>query len=309
MAGQVDLSRTGLVVANTLSTYWAVHLAHAAGRPVLFYIHESTPPPVFFRGLLSPSAVRVAEESFRLADRVSFLTATTQRYYATLPGRANYCLNPGWIDLARLDAFRAAHPRAALRARLGLAPGQQLVINVGTVCERKGQHLFARAVDLLGKNAPERAASARFLMVGGRDTPYDRELQDFVAALGRPNLRIIPETGDVYPYFGAADLFVCSSYEESFPRVILEAMAFALPIVTTNVHGIPEIVRAGSEALLVPPGDSTALAAAMQRLLAAPEAGVALGLAARARVAADFDSRVVLPRHIALARSLAPATF
>jgi glycosyltransferase involved in cell wall biosynthesis len=301
----VDLRDAGLVVTNTLSSYWGVHLARQAGRPVLFYIHESTPPRIFFRSPRPVPALALVEEAFRLADRVSFLTATTQRYYAGLSDGSNYCLNPGWIDLADIDRFRAAHPRDELRPKLGLTPGRKLVINVGTVCERKGQHLFARAVDLLWRTAPDRAASAEFLMIGGRDTPYDRNLAEFIAGLSRPNLRIVPETGEVYPYYGAADLFVCSSYEESFPRVILEAMAFALPIVSTNVHGIPEIVRTGREAMLVPPGDSAALAAAIQGLLAAPETGRTLGDQSRARVAAEFDSRVVLPRHLALARSLA----
>ena len=305
LAGQIDLTAAGLVVANTLSCYWAVHLARLAGRPVLFYIHESTPPRMFFQGHLPASAVRVAEESFRLADRVSFLTASTRQYYAALSDGSNYCLHPGWIDLAAIDRFRAAFSRETLRVRLGLAPDQKLVVNIGTVCERKGQHLFARAVDLLTQRAPELAASTVFLMVGGRDTPYDREMQDFLATLGHPNLRIIPGTGEVYPYFGAADLFVCSSYEESFPRVILEAMAFSLPILSTAVHGIPEIVRPETEAVLVPAGDSAAMAAGLQRLLEAPEAGVMLGRQARARVTAQFDSRLVLPRHLALAHSLA----
>jgi glycosyltransferase involved in cell wall biosynthesis len=213
-------------------------------------------------------------------------------------------VHPGWIGLAQIDAFRAANPRDALRARLGIASGRQLVINVGTVCERKGQHLFARAVAQLWRMAPALAASVDFLMVGGRDTPYDRELADFLRVLDRPNLRVVRETGDVYPYYGAADLFVCSSYEESFPRVLLEAMAFELPIASTAVHGIPEIVRADREAVLVPAGDSAALADAMQRLLAAPDTGRTLAAQARARVRAEFDSRVLLPRHAALARSI-----
>ncbi len=52
LASQVKLADAGLVVANTLSAWWGVHLAHAAGRPTLFYIHESTSPNGFFRGLL-----------------------------------------------------------------------------------------------------------------------------------------------------------------------------------------------------------------------------------------------------------------
>ena len=299
----LDLSAAGLVVANTLSCWWGIHLARQAGRRTLFYIHESTPPHAFYRVALPAAALPVVEESFRLASRVSFLTATTRRYYDDLSDGSNYCLNPGWIDLARIDAFRAAQPREARRSRLGLAAGRKLVINVGTVCERKGQHLFARAVAQLWRMDPALAASADFLMIGGRDTPYDRDLVDFLRVLDRPNLRIVPETSEVYPYYGAADLFVCSSYEESFPRVVLEAMAFALPILGSAVHGIPEIARDGREALLVPPGDSAALAAGLARLLAAPETGTALGQAARVRVA-EFDSRTLLVRHADLARTL-----
>ena len=84
-------------------------------------------------------------------------------------------------------------------------------------------------------------------------------------------------------------------------------MAFAVPIVSTRVHGIPEMVRADRDAVLVPPGDSAALAEGMQRLLASPETGRALAQQARARVATEFDSQVVLPRHLALMRSLAQA--
>lgn len=301
---QVDLRGARLAVINTLQAYWGVHLAHAAGRAALFYIHESSPPRAFFRDQMPAGALPVVEESFRLARRVSFLTATTRHYYDDLSDGSNYCLNPGWIDLATIDAFRAAHPRELLRTRLGLSPERRLVINVGTLCERKGQHLFARAVDLLWRTAPALAASADFLMIGGRDTPYDRALANFLAGVGRPNLWIVPETGEVYPYYGAADLFVCSSYEESFPRVVLEAMAFELPMICSGVHGIPEIARADRETLLVPPGDSAALAAALQHLLSSLETGRTLAQRARKRVAGEFDSRVLLPRHAALLPTL-----
>jgi glycosyltransferase involved in cell wall biosynthesis len=306
LGASVDLTTASLVVANTLSCWWGVHLARAAGKPVLLYIHESTPPHAFYRVTLPAAALPVVEESFRLADRVSFLTPATRCYYADLSDGSNYCLNPGWIDLTRIDAFRAANPRDAMRAKLGMSSDRRLVINVGTVCERKGQHVFVRAVAQLWRMAPEIAATADFLMIGGRDTPYDRDLADFLRTLNRPNLRIVPEIGDVYPYYGAADLFVCSSYEESFPRVVLEAMAFSLPILSTAVHGIPEIVRPDREAVLVPPGDSAALADGLHRLLTSPETGRTLATAARSRVVVEYDSRVLLPRHAALAKSLCP---
>lgn len=303
----LDWNATDLVVANTLSAHWGVHLAHRANRPSLFYIHESTTPDVFYHGHLPPALLPLVKQSFVLATHVSFLTDSTRRYYRPLLTRPNHSLNPGWIDLGQLNHFRAVQSRAALRARLSLSDHTRLVINVGTVCDRKGQHLFARAVDLLWRANPNLAASAQFLIVGGRHTAFDRHVADILAQLHRDNLRVVGETATPYEFYGAADLFVCSSYEESFPRVVLEAMGFALPIVSTDVHGIPEMARTDREAVLVPSGDPAALARAMAAALSDPSRAAALGTAAAQRVAAEFDSAHLLPRHAALATRIAAA--
>jgi glycosyltransferase involved in cell wall biosynthesis len=266
----------------------------------LFYIHESTTPDCFYLGHCSSALLPIVKATFAIASHVSFLTESTRRYYRPLLKRSNHSLNPGWIDLEKLDRHRAATTREALRARLHLAPHTRLVVNPGTVCERKGQHIFARAVDLLWRTHPDLAAHADFLMIGARDTRFDREMDDLLGTLNRPNLRLVPETPSPYDYYGAADVYVCSSYEESFPRVVLEAMGFSLPILSTHVHGIPEMVRADQEAVLVPPGDSAALAAGLARLLGDPEAGATLGARARARVG-DFAAATLLPRHATLA--------
>jgi glycosyltransferase involved in cell wall biosynthesis len=114
----------------------------------------------------------------------------------------------------------------------------------------------------------------------------------------------VPETPAPYDYYGAADLYVCSSYEESFPRVVLEAMGFGLPILGTRVHGIPEMARDGREAMLVPSGDSAALAAGLARLLGDPAHGATLAANARARIE-EFSAANLLPRHTALAARVA----
>jgi len=305
LAAPLGLAGVKLVVANTVASFWAVLAAHAAGRPSLLYIHESTPPEAFFPLRLGAAVLLPVREAFAAATRVSFLTEATRRYYDDLAVRPNYCINPGWIDLRAIDAFRAAHPRAELRTELGVNRGDVLVVNIGSVCERKGQTIFARAVDLLGRLDPALAARARFLMIGGRDTSYDHDLAEFLRELGHPNLQVRPETSDVYDWYGAADLFVCTSYEESFPRVILEAMGFALPIVSTDVHGIPEMVRDGQEAALIRPGDTHALATAMCRMLLDPALAGEFSARARQRVESAFALEHVLPRHGALACALA----
>ena len=305
LARSVNLNAAGLVVANTLSAYWGVHVARLGGKPSLFYLHESTTPDCFYYGYMAPATLPVVKETFALASHVSFLTDATRRYYAPQLNRLNHSVNPGWIDLTRIDQFRAKHSRTSLRERLGFKSSARLVVNVGTVCNRKGQHIFARAVDLLWRRHPDLAGQCEFLMVGARDSAYDRAVASVVEQLNRSNLRLVGETATAHNYFGAADLFVCSSYEESFPRVLLEAMAFSVPIVSTNVHGVPEMARLDQEAVLVPPGDSSALADAMARLLSDEALALALARRGRERVVALYDSERLLPRHIDLARAIA----
>jgi glycosyltransferase involved in cell wall biosynthesis len=297
---EVDFTACDLVVANTLTSYWAVHAASAAHRPSLFYIHESTTPAAFFPGR-NPAALPGIEQALAAATRVSFLTAATRRYYSAFSDGANYRITPGWIDLRALDALRTSRSRDELRRRLGLAPDERLVVNLGTVCDRKGQILFARSVDLLCRLHPP-AERVRFLMIGGRNTDYDRDLAAQLVTLNRPNLSVVPESEDAAAFYGAADVFVCSSFEESFPRVILEAMAFSLPIVSSAVHGVPDIVRHDEEAVLVPPGDTWALAEAMGQLLSQPAWATQLGQRARRRLEQTFTTDRLLPLHLALAR-------
>ncbi len=295
LAGEFIWSQIDLVVVNTLSAFWGVLLAHLAGCPSLLYIHESNRPAVFFQRT-TPALLPAAHEALRRATAVSFNTPATQAYYTGLGSGKNFHLNPAWIDLAALDAFRAAQPRAVLRARLGLRPDELLVANIGTVCERKGQHDFLRAIEWLARQDSALAARCRFVMVGGRDTPYDRELLKDLAALDRPNVQVIAETPQPFDWLGAADVFVCTSYEESFPRVVLEAMAFAVPVVSTNVHGIPFMLRDGLDATLVNPGDIAALSAALLQVLRDPAAAQVLAGRARTRVG-EFDAKVLLPHH------------
>lgn len=303
LAARLDRSRLDLVVANTVMSFWGVLLAHRARRPSLLYLHESNRPAVFFQRT-TPALLPAAHEALRRATAVSFNTSATQAYYAGLGSGNNFHLNPAWIDLAALDAFRDAQPRAALRERLGLRPDELLVANLGTVCERKGQHDFLRAIEWLARQDPALAARCRFVMIGGRDTPYDRELLTDLAALDRPNVQVIPDTPQPFDWLGAADVFVCTSYEESFPRVVLEAMAFEVPVVSTNVHGIPFMLHDGLDAALVNPGDIAALSAALLKVLRDPAAARVLAGRARTRVG-EFDARILLPRHARFAAAVA----
>jgi glycosyltransferase involved in cell wall biosynthesis len=306
LLGQVfDFSRFDLVVSNTFTTFWAVHAAKRAGRKVLLYVHESTTPANFYLNRISPAVVKLATDAFDQADTVSFTTASTRRYHLDYGRPSNHRLTRGWIDTTRIDNWITRHPRAGLRSAFRLGAGEWLITNIGTVCDRKGQHIFARAVDLLWRRRPDLAARTRFIMLGGGATPFDATLVDLLAHLGRTNLVIHPATPDYLPYYVAADLFICSTYEESSPRVILEAMTCGVPILSSAAHGIPEQVQADREAVLIPPGDTVALCEGMTKLLDSPELRRGLAARARARVIRDFKAESVLPLHRALACTVA----
>ena len=91
-----------------------------------------------------------------------------------------------------------------------------------------------------------------------------------------------------------AGLFVLPTHGEGMPIAILEAMAAGLPIVATDVAGIPDMVRHEQEGLLIPPGDVPALAAAITRLLDSPDLREAMGRRGAERVAEEYD----LPRGV-----------
>ena len=162
------------------------------------------------------------------------------------------------LDRARFEEKLMDRRRA--RASLDLPNDEVVILLLGTVCDRKGQMDLVEAVERL---SPEVIGQSRFLLVGDRPSAYSDKLHDAIEHLpydSRRRVGVVPETSSVGIYYSAADIFVCSSRLESYPRVILEAMAAGLPIVTTPVFGITEQVKEGLNAVLYEPGDTHRLA-------------------------------------------------
>ncbi len=297
----LDLARVDLVVCNTLMNFWGVHLARLARKPSLLYIHESTSIYRFFQKALPLHLHSIVEEALATATRSLFLCTATENYYKDHDQRGNFRIVPSWIRLDAIKSFEATHSRAAMRRKYGYGEDEVIIANIGTVCERKGQHTFIRAVQLLQDLLPK-DRKYRYILVGGRAGVYLDLLKADIKDLGLQNLDIIAETRDAYDFFKVADLFVCSSFEESFPRVVLEAMAFKVPIVSTDVHGIPDMVKDRAEAWLVKPGDHLALARLIKTCLDKERSGKSFAPTAYSKVLRYYSYERVLPYHVSLAR-------
>lgn len=302
-ADPINWDEIEIVIANTMVSFWAIHLAHAAGKPAVLYVHESSPIRRFFEPILSAALFPVVEDAFRLAQRVVYTADSSRLVFDYLNERANAVLLPSWVDVARVDTFAAAHRKADLRRKHGLDPDAVLIVNIGSVCERKGQHIFIRAIELLKEELriTYPGKKIHFLMVGARAGVYLDSLKQELILHGLDHAFFIPESGEIYDFYRLADIFACTSFEESFPRVLLESAAFRLPIITTNVNGIAEMLAA-DEAWIIPPGDRYQLGDAIKQSLVAHFAGdTRRADKARASVLRRFHEANSMPLHFAVA--------
>ncbi len=302
-------SDTDVIVANTMVAFWAVHVAARLGKPSIFYIHESVGPRRFFALQFGSPALARVERAFALATRVAFLAHASQHAFAALGDQGNFRVTPGWIDVARIQAYAATHARADLRRELGFADDTVIFANLGAVLPRKGQHVFLAAIARVQQRSLP--APCAFLIVGVKPgiDPYVDLLRNTIATQAITGVRLIESATDPYRYFQAADICVCSSLEEALPRVVMEAAAFGRLIVSTDVDGIPELLGP-DEAWLVPPDDADQLAGAMEAALEAHRRGDRTR-AERAQARINFlsDTKSRLPEHEELIRIVAaPAT-
>ncbi len=139
----------------------------------------------------------------------------------------------------------------------------------------------------------------RAILVG--DGPDQSAVANEVRRLGlAPSVTLVGARGDVPELLAGADVFVLSSRSEGLPMSVLEAMAAGLPVVATDVGGVSELVLEGETGLLVPRGDTTALAQALELLLRDADMRRRMAASARARVEREFDLTSFQEAHVEL---------
>ena len=172
------------------------------------------------------------------------------------------------------DLTISAEP-AALQALA--EPEAPLVLSISRHDGRKGLDVLLRALASLRDDGVRFRAclvGPGILLEQHRRLAGELSLTDRVAIPGR-----VP---DVAPYLGRADVFALPSLEEGSGSLsVLEALHAGVPVVATDVDGMPEDLTDGEDSLLVPPNDSSALAAALRRLIEDPDLRRRLGAAAR----------------------------
>lgn len=135
------------------------------------------------------------------------------------------------------------------------------LVTVGTIYAVKNYGFLVDCFAKLHEQHPE----TRLTIVG--NGTLRGELQQQIADLNLSDAVTITGTvGNVEDYLASADVYVASSIFEGLPLSILEAMAAGLPVVSTNVGGVPDVVKDGENGILVPSGDKDAYTAALMKL-------------------------------------------
>jgi glycosyltransferase involved in cell wall biosynthesis len=184
------------------------------------------------------------------------------------------------------------------RERLGLQ-GKRVVVAIARLVPLKNLRLLLEAVAIVRGRVPD----VRAVIVG--DGPEAAVLEQRAAALGLADSVTFagyvaqPETPS---WYRTGDVFALSSNFDNSPNAVLEAMACGLPVVATDVGGVREFVESGRGGLIVPRGDATAFAGALETYLGSPEHARADGSHNRARTTAEFSWRASAQRLLEVYR-------
>jgi len=275
------LSRLGTVRAAFCNSILSAHMVlklEERGVPCMWVLHEWWPADVLPEQLRMRNNKNVTQEivdgAMSRATRVVPVCERQRDLYS--PSAASTVVYVGVPEPGRGVGDPPAPDRPVTFLCLGL------------VCPRKGQ-LFA--VQIFKAFAGSRT-DVRLLVVGVRRTrAYESEYADRVAEEigGDPRIELHDVTTDVDKFYRQADAMLFTSTNEVTPCVISEAMSYSMPVITTNIAGIPEMIEDGVEGFLIEPGDEARGVECVTRLYDSAELRADMGRRGRAKYEAKFS--------------------
>ena len=258
-------------------------VAARGGPPVLLTVHNLVQPEIagptraLFYRRAEALAVRLCDHTFAVSEQV----ATHLRRLRVAEGK---------IEILYLGVG-AAPPilksRAEVRAELGVAEGEPLIVTASRLSRQKALPVMLQAVGHLEK------AVLAVLGTG----PLEESLRERARLDGiGDRVRWLGFRDDLADYLAAANAFCLSSVWEGVPLSAQEAILLRTPVVATSVGGMPELLEDGVSGRLVPPGDPRALAAALEDVLFDPARARAFADEALARLRERFSTERMLAR-------------
>jgi len=191
-----------------------------------------------------------------------------------------------------VDHFRPAPPDHDLRQELGLSKGHLLVGLISYLRSYKGHEYFIEAARMIAAKRDD----VTFVIVG--EGPDESSIRSRIVQLGlSARIRMLGFRQDLLNVFRSFDLFAIPSVEgDTIPQVLMQALAIGLPVVSTTVGSIPDVVIDGETGFVVPPRDGPALADRIIRLLDDPALRARMGERGRSLVERCYSIERMLDR-------------
>lgn len=274
----------------TMGVY-GVAAARILGLPHLITMHGGL---TVCKALRRRIALRWA---MRASDHSVMVSRATQTQFATELGvdPSLFTVVPNGVPIVEGDA-------AGVRAEFGVRDGECVIVAVGVLERHKGHRFLLEALAKL--DGESLAKPWRLIIAGGAGGEEHDSLRQFIADHGLADrVHITLSRNDVSDLLALSDIFVMPSLWEGLPMAVLEAMVAGKAIIASRIAGIPEALVDGQDGLLVPPGETPPLAAALRLLIEDPARRAALGAKAQERAYREFTVQVMADRYESLYQS------
>jgi glycosyltransferase involved in cell wall biosynthesis len=270
---------------NAPGMFWGTlaAIASATGVPIVRSEHNPYRPdelPRLYRWLY-PRFTKRARTVICVSERVR--RSYAERFPA-LAGR--------FVDIPngiRVQDYEKLPPRAECRAQFKLLPGAKLIGTVGRMTPVKNHKLLIEALFRVRQTMND----VHLAIIG--EGELRESLAAYAADLGVSEyVSLVKESQKIDYFYGAIDIFCLSSDSEGMPLSLLEALASGVPVVSTEVGGIPEVIESGKTGYLVPKGSAEFLAKRILELLQDPSKAAELALSGRAMVRERFAAEKMI---------------
>lgn len=219
---------------------------------------------------------------------IGLTAAERQEHLERGVGKAHrFAIVPSGIAL---DRFRHARTNGKILPEwFGCPPNAYIIGSVGWLTEIKGHRFLVDALALLKNDY----ANVHLVIIGTGDQHRALMHQSEQAGI-RHTIHLLGHREDIEVCLAGFDCFVLPSLNEGMGRALIEAMVAGLPVIASRVGGIPAFIEDGQNGLLVPPGNSSALAGALGRILCDPTWANELGTRARRSIGPGYGIQAMV---------------
>ncbi len=279
----------GGTLVSTVHSTWKGEAEAIRGEPY-GRLNSNEKFMVSFNWFLRFFEEKMLERSNRLIAVSDFTRRELLQYYKIKEAKIRVIHNG--VDI---DKFKPALDKRKVKLELGFRPNDIAILTVGRLYARKGLFTLIESVPRVVK----RFKNAKFIISGKGQS---NEMKKLVAHAERLGVRDNIVFTGYYPdkklpkLYQAADVFAFSTFYEHHPFAVLEALSSQLPVVTTNVGGIPETIENGKNGFMCQPFNPTEFSDKILYLLEHPQAAQEMALQARRTIVERFDWRFIVKK-------------